>query len=321
MLLWRSLAEVRRSLPHVVLTIGNFDGLHLGHRRILDAVRRSASENRGTSLVMTFDPHPVRVLAPGRNLRLLTPLDERLALLEAAGLDAVLVLPFTPELSHLPPGEFLRRVVVEAAQAREVFVGGNFRFGYRHAGNVDMLWELGEKLGFKVEVVQPVQERGGVVSSTGIRNLIVQGQVGLAARLLGRCYAVKGHVVPGRGIGRRQTVPTLNLAPYPELLPRRGVYITETECGGPRRPSVTNIGYNPTFGETEFHLESHLLDAPPEESVIPDGVEMRVHFHHRIRDEVKFPSAEALRERIRRDIAAARRYFRRLRRIRPSIPT
>ncbi len=311
MRVWKSLEEVEGPLPHVVLTIGNFDGLHLGHRRILAAVRERAAQAGGTSLALTFDPHPVRVLAPGREFRLLTPLPEKIALLETTGLDALLVLPFTAELSHLAPEEFVRGVLVEGLQAKELFVGGNFRFGYRQAGNVDLLWELGAKLAFTVQMVEPVEARGDVVSSTCIRSLIAQGRVGLAARLLGRFYCVRGPIVPGRGYGRKQTVPTLNMAPYPELLPQRGVYVTETECCGARSRSVTNIGYNPTFGETEFHLESHLLDGALDASRLASVREMCVFFHHRIRDEIKFPSAEALRERIGRDIAAAQRYFRR----------
>jgi riboflavin kinase/FMN adenylyltransferase len=306
---WNSPEEVAGSLPHVALTIGNFDGVHLGHQHVFSALRERAALAKGTSLALTFDPHPVRVLAPERAFKLLTPMPERLGLFEAAGLDALVILPFTADVAGLAPEEFVRRIIVERLQAKEVLVGGNFRFGHRKAGNVDLLWELGAKLGFQVQIIGPVQVRGEVVSSTRIRNLVAEGRVGPAARLLGRPFAVRGPIVPGRGIGRSKTVPTFNMAPYPELLPLRGVYITETEAGGLRGPSVTNIGHNPTFGETELHLESHLLEAPPENW--KPGPEMRVSFHHRIREEIKFPTAAALRERITRDIAAARRYFRR----------
>jgi riboflavin kinase/FMN adenylyltransferase len=314
MVVWSSPSEVSRSLAHAVVTIGNFDGVHLGHQRIIASVCARARQSGGTSVALTFDPHPVRVLAPHRPFRLLTPMPEKVRLFEAAGLDAVLVLRFTQDIVSLKPEEFVRGILVDCLQAKEILVGGSFRFGHRQTGNVDLLWEMGAKLGFGVQVVDPVQARGGVVSSTRIRELIATGRIGAAGRLLGRFYAVQGPVIAGRGIGKRQVVPTLNLAPYPELLPLRGVYITETECGGVRGPSVTNIGTNPTFGETELHLESHMLQPPPEDAAHAD--EMRVVFHHRIRDEIKFPNAGALRARIASDIAAARRYFRRRSRIR-----
>ncbi len=301
-------AEARR-LRQPIVTIGNFDGLHLGHQRILAKVRARAAVTGGDSLALTFDPHPVRVLAPQREIRLLTPLPEKLRLFEAEGLSAVLVLPFTSAVAALAPEDFVRGILVDCLHAKEILVGGNFRFGHRQAGDVSLLIEMGRKLGFTVKVVAPVQRRGEVVSSSRIRAAIAEGNMGLATRLLGRPFAVQGPVGKGRGIGTSKTVPTLNLAPYAELLPLRGVYITETDCGQLRGPSVTNIGHNPTFGETDLHLESHLLNVPARNQA--PGKIMRVTFHERIRDEVRFPSAEALRERIGRDIAAARRYFQR----------
>ena len=302
MQVWCSIEEVTPPAGGAVLTIGNFDGLHLGHRQIIARVRGRAAQIGAASVVLTFDPHPVRVLAPDRTLLLLTPMAERIRKLGDLGLDALLVLPFTAELAAWPPQQFVQRVLVDRLAVKELLVGGNFRFGYRQTGNVDLLWEMGPKGGFTVQVVDPIQALGGVVSSTRVRDLLSQGRVGLAGRLLGQPYEVAGPIVPGRGIGQKQTVPTYNLAPYPELLPRRGVYITSTNGV----PSVTNIGSNPTFGETAVHLESHLLEAPGE-----TATEMRVAFHVRIRDEKKFPTVEALRERIARDIAAARRFFRR----------
>jgi len=300
MQIWRSLEEITHPPANAVLTIGNFDGLHRGHRHVIDLLRKTAAQVNGAAVALTFDPHPSRVLAPQRASLLLTPMPERIRLLEAAGLDALFVLPFTKELAAWPPEEFVQRVMVERLKIKEVLVGGNFRFGYRQAGNVDLLWQLGAQAGFAVQVIDPIQVRGGLVSSTRIRSLITQGRVSLAARLLGRSYEITGPIVPGRGIGRKQAVPTYNLAPYPELLPKRGVYITTTNGV----PSVTNIGHNPTFGETELHLESHLLEDPG-----APATEMRVAFHFRIRDEVKFPSPEALRTRIGKDISKARRYF------------
>ena len=303
MQIWRSLEEIVHPPANAVLTIGNFDGLHLGHRHIIDLLRKASAQMNGTSVALTFDPHPSRVLAPQRAPLLLTPIPERIRLLEAAGVDSLLVLPFTKESASWPPEEFVQRVMVERLKIKEVLVGGNFRFGHRQTGNVDLLWQLGAQARFTVQVIDPIQVRGGLVSSTRIRTLLTEGRVSLAARLLGRSYEVVGPVVPGRGIGHKQAVPTYNLAPYPDLLPKRGVYITTTNGA----PSVTNIGHNPTFGKTELHLESHLLEDPG-----APATEMRVAFHFRIRDEVKFPSPEALRVRIGRDIAAARRYFSRI---------
>lgn len=308
---WHGLEAVRRPPAGSIVTIGNFDGVHIGHCLLFRGVRETAAATGAISVAATFDPHPIRLLAPDRGLKLLTPMPERLRLMEAAGLDATLIMHFDAQLAALEPRDFVRTILVDALRARQVQVGGNFRFGRNAAGHVDLLWELGAQYGFTVTVIDPVQARGGIVSSTRIRNLLVRGQVCAAARLLGRRYDVSGPVVVGRGIGHRQTVATLNMGPYPELMPERGVYITETECGGYRAQSVTNIGVNPTFQETELHLESHYLDTPPGDWTA--GVDMRVKFFFRIRDEIKFPSVEALRTRIERDIALARRYFSRLR--------
>lgn len=302
MQIWRSLDEVTRPAGGAVMTIGNFDGVHIGHRAIVGMIREHAAQAKASAVVLTFDPHPVRVLSPERPLQLLTPMPERIRLLQELGLDALLVLPFTMELAAWPPQQFVQKVLVERLGVTQLLVGGNFRFGYRQSGNVDLLWEMAPKAGFAVHIVDPIQALGDVVSSTRIRNLLAQGRAGLAARLLGRPYEVSGPIVPGRGIGHTKTVPTYNMATYPELLPQRGVYVTTTNGV----PSVTNIGLSPTFGEIALHLESHLLEPPAGEAT-----EMRVAFHFRIRDEKKFATPEALRERILRDIEAAKRFFRR----------
>ena len=289
-----------------IITIGNFDGVHIGHRQLFLQVREHAAVHGDRPLAVTFDPHPVRLLAPQRELKLLTPMPDRLALLRAAGMEPVL-LAFDAQLAALSPQDFVSTILVDRLHAREILVGGNFRFGRNAAGNVDLLWEMGRLHDFSVTVVDPVQQRGNVVSSTRIRHLIAAGGVSAASRLLGRPYAVHAPVVAGCGVGRRETVPTLNMAPYPELLPMRGVYVTETDCGEYSGQSVTNIGFNPTFGERPQHLESHYLNAPPAGWQPAD--EMRVTFLFRIRDEIKFPNVDALRQRISRDIARARRYF------------
>ena len=310
MSVWRSLEEFPGGLPYPVLTIGNFDGVHLGHRRILEIVCRRATEAGGTPLLLTFDPHPTHIVAPERVPRLVTSLPMKLALLEQAGLAGVLVLPFTRELSQLTPEQFTRQILTERLAAREIIVGGHFRFGHRQAGDVHALVDLGRRSGFAVKMVPAVRLRGQAVSSSRLRQLIAAGQLGPANRLLGRCFAVRGRIVPGRGIGRREAVPTLNLAPYADLLPACGIYVTETIYDGQRATSVTSVGYSPTFDVNELRVECFLLEAPPP----PGASQMEVVFWHRLRDEVKFSSAEALKDQIARDIEAARTFFRRLRR-------
>lgn len=312
MRVWRSLDEVPAGLPYPVVTIGNFDGVHLGHQRIIEVVRERAERESGASIVLTFDPHPARVLAPQQGLKLLTPPPVKLDLFAKLGVDAALVLPFTGEFSHLAPEEFVRRVLVQRIGAKEVVVGDNFRFGYKHAGNVHLLERLGREMNFQADDVSPVEMRGGVVSSSRIRELLRQGHVTLAGRLLGRCFSVRGRITSGHGIGHSRTVPTLNLEPYHEMLPRDGVYVTETACdGGPPAVSVTNVGESPTFHLHQLRVESFLLDdAPP-----PDASQMEIIFRHRLRDEFEFPSAEALKTQIFRNVGRTRRFFRLLRRL------
>ncbi len=309
MKVWRSLEEFPGTLPYPVLTIGNFDGVHLGHRSILETVCRRAAEAGGTSVVVTFEPHPTRVVAPERAPRLLTPPPVKLELLEKAGLAAALVLPFTEELSRLTPEEFARQILAGRLRAREVVVGENFRFGHKQAGDVQILTELGRTLGFPVQVVAPVRMRGQVVSSSRVRELLGEGRVSEANRLLGRCFSVRGRIVRGRGIGRAQTVPTLNLEPYADLLPACGIYVTETVCNGRRAASVTNVGYSPTFEVNELRVECYLLEGAPR----PNATQMEVIFCRWLREEAKFPTAESLKAQILRDAAAARTFFRRLR--------
>jgi riboflavin kinase/FMN adenylyltransferase len=243
------------------------------------------------------------------------------ALMREEGIEQVLILPFTLELAKLSPEEFVSHILVDALGARAVLVGDNFRFGHKHAGNVALLADLGRKLGFTVEIVPAVACRGRVVSSTGIRDLIRAGRVDLAARFLLHPYALEGEVVSGRGVGSKQTVPTLNLATTAEVLPATGVYITRTSdtsaseftrsgrLRAEKIPSITNIGYRPTFGDSpELTIETFLLD--PLEGHTPSRI--RVAFLRRVRAERKFDTPEALRAQILKDVAAANRYFRRL---------
>ena len=310
MQVYRSLAGLPRDFGPSALSIGNFDGVHFGHRRILRRVKEMASEHGWKASVLTFDPHPTRVVAPGRTPPLLTSPERRAALMGEAGIAQVLILPFTKALAMLTPEEFVSQLLVNALGARAVLVGDNFRFGHGAAGNVAVLAELGRKYGFETETVPAVAWRGRVVSSTGIRELIRAGKVSLAARLLQHTYGLEGEVVSGRGVGSRQTVPTLNLATRAEVIPANGVYISRTrDCADGREwNSITNIGYRPTFGASDqLTIETFLLD--PLAGETPAGI--RVEFLRRVREERKFDSPEALREQILKDVRTAQAYFRR----------
>lgn len=310
MKIYRSLAEVPRDFGPTVLTIGNFDGVHYGHRRILQRVKALADAHGWKPSVLTFDPHPTRVVAPERTPPLLTAPGERAELMREEGIEQVLILPFTHEVALLSPEDFVTRLVVGTLGARAVLVGDNFRYGHRHAGDVELLRELGRKLGFETEIVPAVSCRGRIVSSSGIRDLIRSGQVSLAARFLTRPYALEGRVVQGRGVGSKQTVPTLNLAAEAEVLPAIGVYITHTrDLDSPREwNSITNVGYRPTFGASdELTVETFLLDPLSGETPL----RIRVCFLRRVREERRFEGPEPLRSQILKDVAAAQRYFRR----------
>jgi len=312
MKIYRSLDAVPADFGPSALTIGNFDGVHFGHRRILRRLVEIARERGWKPSVLTFDPHPTRVVAPDRAPRLMTSPDRRSELMQEEAIEQVLILPFTPELAQLTPEDFVRRLLVERLGARAVLVGDNFRFGHRQAGNVRVLEELGRRFGFETEIVPAVRCRGRVVSSSGIRELLTAGRVSLAARLLQHPYELEGDVVSGRGVGSKQTVPTLNLATKAELIPARGVYVTRTRDldDGRQWDSITNIGYRPTFGESEeLSIETFLMEALHGEGPRRIGVE----FLWRVRNERRFDSAEALKAQILKDVGVAQRYFRRAR--------
>jgi riboflavin kinase / FMN adenylyltransferase len=287
------------------ISVGNFDGLHLGHQKILKLLVKRARESGQRSLAITFDPHPLRVLRPELAPSLIQTVQQRLAGMEQIGLDAALVLRFDRALSQVSPEEFMQRILVDGLAAGTILVGENFCFGYRGAGNVKLLAEFGKTHGFAVEIVAPVEIDGHVVSSTAVRNAILNGNVGDANALLGRPFALSGEIRPGAGRGRTILVPTLNLVPEQELLPKLGVYATESVLSGRTYFSVTNVGTRPTFDGHGVTVESHLFDFAEE---IREG-RIEVRFHARVRDEMKFSGAEELLAQIAKDIAAAKEYF------------
>jgi riboflavin kinase/FMN adenylyltransferase len=311
MLVYRSLDEVPPDFGPSALTIGNFDGVHAGHRRILRRVKEVALERGLKASALTFNPHPSKVVAPARAPRLMNSPEQRCALMGEEGIEQVFIMPFDRHVAHLTPEQFVEQVLVRKLGVRAVVLGHDFCFGYKQAGNVRVLGELGRKYGFTTEEVKGVTVRGQLVSSTGLRQLIEAGRVSQAARLLERPYALEGEVVAGRGVGSKQTVPTLNLAANTEVLPATGVYVTRAHDLDDRRawPSVTNVGYRPTFGDSrEISIETFLLE--PLDGEAPRHI--RVEFLWRVRDERQFPDVPALKQQILRDVGVAQAYFRRV---------
>ncbi|MGH9702491.1 MAG: bifunctional riboflavin kinase/FAD synthetase [Candidatus Acidiferrales bacterium] len=296
-------AAPRRS----IVAIGNFDGIHLGHQKILKEVVERARSSGSLSAAITFDPHPLHVLRPADAPALISTLGQRIALMDRLGLDAVLVLKFDLELSRLSPEEFVQKILVEGLHISAVLVGDNFRFGHRHAGDTRLLAELGRRFSFTVETITPVEFRGKVISSSGIRQAIREGRVALAARWLGRPFALGGEVRSGTGQGRQVVVPTLNLETTQELLPRTGVYATETRVDGTVYRSATNVGYRPTFDGKRLTIESHLFDFSRDVTAGP----IEVRFCVRLRDEQKVPTIDALRGQVTRDLQRTRKFFQR----------
>lgn len=305
---FRSLAEVPSDFGPCALTIGNFDGVHAAHRSIMNRVAAIAHERGWRAAAMTFDPHPTAIVAPERRPQLLTGIDRRTELMRQAGLDEVLVLPFTPEVARLSAERFIREIVTERLDARAVVVGHNFHFGRGAAGDTAMLHELGQFYGFEVEICPAVRYRRHVVGSTQVRQFITHGDMMNAWRMLQRPFALEGTVVPGAGVGKQQTVPTLNLSEQTGLVPLAGVYVTRTRDleDGREWRSVSNVGMRPTFGGDRLSIETFLLS--PFDGRTPERI--RVEFLYRLRDERKFENAEALKAQILRDARRAERFLR-----------
>jgi riboflavin kinase / FMN adenylyltransferase len=307
MQVFRNLGEIPPRLGPTVVSIGNFDGVHLGHQFILGHLRQRAAERSSRSVAVTFDPHPLRFLRPETCPRLITPLETRLELLAETGIDAVLVLGFTAELSRMRAEEFVTTIVHDALRAVEVHEGTNFRFGYRAEGGTAELSQLGQKLGFDVVIHGACQSRGLTCSSSKIRELLSRGDIRTGRALLGHGFFIDSTPAHGRGIGSTLTVPTINLAPYQELLPPNGVYVTQLRVAGEWFDAVTNIGTRPTFGADSFAVESHLLNFRP--LVLDEQTPLRLLFLRHLREERRWPSPEALKEQIMRDVGQAKRYL------------
>jgi riboflavin kinase/FMN adenylyltransferase len=293
--------------PYSVVTIGNFDGHHHGHRALLSRVVETARREAGTALVLTFDPHPVKILAPQINLQFLTTPEEKLARFEAAGIDEVVFLEFTPAFAGLSPAQFAKQVLCDGIGTRELFVGEHFAFGKGRAGRIANLLEFGAQLGFRVHPMPPVTIDGEVVSSTRIRQMIQAGEVQKAMRFLGRPYGIEGRVIPGAQRGKELGWPTANLhLPEGRVIPPDGVYAARVGWKGIGLDAVVYIGTRPTFGSGERLLEVSILD----ERLDLYGESLRVDLLTFIREDQVFPSAEALTHQIELDVAAARAHLR-----------
>ncbi len=296
-------ADIRRG---AVLTLGVFDGLHLGHQAIVRTVVERASAIGATPTLITFDPHPRHVLKPETAPPLLQTFNQKAEGLKLLGIEQVIVLEFNQELAAMFAEDFVQRYIVDALGAREVYLGKGFAFGHERRGNIELLKWLSHQLGFYAAEVPEVQLRGRRISSTMIRMLLKAGRVNLARRMLGRPYGIEGVVTVGHGIGRKFLFPTANLALQNRALPADGVYVTLALVGGVWRRSVTNIGKRPTFGgEAESKVETHLIDFDEELY----GKTIRVRVLHRLRGEKKFSGVDELRAQIIRDRERAIRYF------------
>lgn len=289
-----------------VLALGNFDGLHRGHCKILERVRRVAGERGATSVAMTFDPHPPRIVRPDKAPPLLMTKAQKLEALANAGIQGTAIVRFTPELSRWDPETFVRAVLVEWLRVADVWVGANFLFGHDRSGNFTLLRTLGARFGFRAEKIDPVRYKDFVVSSTRIRRLIGEGRVDEAGALLGHPYYIDGTVVPGDGRGRTVGFPTANLSSDNELTPPHGVYATTATIEGVVRPSVTNIGVRPTVDRSgRAWIETHVFDVDGDLY----GATLRVGFVQRLREERRFESIDQLRAQVAADCGRARVLF------------
>jgi riboflavin kinase/FMN adenylyltransferase len=294
---------------HPVLALGNFDGVHRGHRKILDRLRRVAGERGATSVVMTFDPHPPRVVRPDKAPPLIMTKAQKLEALEDAGVQGAAIVRFTRELSQWDPETFVRNVLVEWLRVSEVWVGANFLFGHDRSGNFSLLRSLGARYGFKAEKIDPVRYKDFVVSSTRVRRLVSEARVDEASALLGHAYFIEGMVVHGDRRGRTIGFPTANLCSDNELIPPHGVYATTAVIDGIVRPSLTNIGTRPTVDTSgKTTIETHIFDFDRDLY----GMNVRVAFVQRLRDERAFESLDGLKSQIAADCSRARVLFDRL---------
>ncbi len=299
-----NLNELIGPLRNPVLTIGNFDGVHKGHLALFDKVMERARAINGQSVVMTFDPHPMKVMNPGNGPLLITPIEQRLELISNAGIDVIICLAFTLEFASMSAEDFVQDILADRLGVREIVVGYDYTFGHKRQGDVTLLREMGDKLGFRVHLTDPIHLDDAVVSSTSIRKLVQQGNLADAKKFLGRDYQICGTVVKGKDRGGKLLgFPTANLKPVDELIPKRGVYAVTVRVDDKIYCGVANIGYNPTFGDGALSVETHVLDFS--ENIV--GKTIKVKFIQRLRNEKTFSDVKELSDRITQDIEQARK--------------
>ncbi|MGC8764150.1 MAG: bifunctional riboflavin kinase/FAD synthetase [Acidobacteriota bacterium] len=305
MILLKDLDRIPPLTAPVILTIGNFDGLHRGHKRILRKVISRAREEGGTSVVVTFEPHPLKVLYPERAPQLIQTLSQKRDILAHLGIQVLLEVPFTAEFGRLPADAFVR-LLCERLAPQEIYIGDDFRFGFQRAGDITFLKSLASELGYEAHAFAKLKVDGVEVSSSTIRRLLLEGEMERAVRLLGRPYIIEGVVAHGDGRGKELGYPTANLSIENELIPARGVYVVAVDDGDPLlRPAVANLGVRPTFGEGEVTVEVHILEGGGDLY----GRRIRCLFFQFLRPERKFPSPGALKAQIAEDVERAKAYF------------
>ncbi len=299
----RGLEALNKSYPNTVLTLGNFDGVHLGHQKIILEVLKRSEEIKGTSMAITFEPHPMKVLAPEREIRILTTFEEKAKLIEETGVNVLLCINFNREFANLLPDDFIEDVLVKKINAKEIIVGTNYAFGKNKKGTVELLRRRGEKYGFRVKAVRNVRIDGNIVSSSSIRSLLLKGAVYETSTFLGRAYSIEGSVIKGKGRGKNLlNIPTANITTPVEIAPKEGVYAVRVRFNNSIYEGVANIGKNPTFGNTEVSYEVHLFNF----SSNLLGQNIRIYFIDRLRGERLFPDVLSLEKQIRNDIERAR---------------
>ena len=303
MQVFHGIQSVQRKLKNPAITIGNFDGVHKGHQALFQRVKQLAEELNGESAVVTFDPHPLEVLFPQKAPSFITSHRQKLDLIASCGIDATIVIPFDHKFSRMSAREFVEVVLVEKIGARAIVVGHDYRFGHSREGDIAFLKQLGEQYGFKVQTVTGLKVNDTVVSSTAIRQMIVSGNIKEANKLLGRFFEVSGTVIPGRKRGVSLGFPTANIRMPAIASPRTGVYVVQAEVDGKTYGGAANLGYNPTFGDTDLSLEAHLFDF--DQDIY--GKPITIRFIDRLRDELRFSSPDELAAQIRKDVDTAKK--------------
>jgi len=301
-----TLDNLPEDIKNPVVTIGNFDGVHWAHQAIFKKVIERAKDLNGASVVITFEPHPIKIMSPNKAKPLITLLEQKRELVLNQGIDIFLLITFTLEFAAISASDFVKGILVDKLGIKEIVVGYDYTFGNNREGNINLLKEMGQQFNFKVHQVGPIYVGKSLVSSTSIRNLIMEGKVSEARQLLGRDYQIRGEVIKGRNRGGALLgYPTANVRVEDELIPKEGVYVVTVDVGGKIYQGLTNIGYNPTFKGKTLSVETHIFDFSAD--ILKQKI--RINFLSRFRDEITFASIKDLSQQISRDVRQAREFF------------